>query len=236
MKLLTIGNPKMAKAYKLGYLTAVLHLAPATLSGHNVCPFATAGCIASCLNTAGRGGIMKAGETSNAIQRCRINRTKLFYDNRATFLELLRADIRKVISMAKRLNLKPSIRLNGTSDILWERVAPAIFAEFPTVRFYDYTKAPAGLRSNLPANYHLTYSRAEGNNGNVAQWLEQGSNVAVVFATKRGAPLPAEYMGRKVIDGDETDLRFLDPAAVIVGLRAKGKARKDASGFVVQNF
>ena len=59
-------------------------------------------------------------------------------------------------------------------------------------------------------------------------------NVAVVFRDK----IPKSYKGYEVIDGDDSDLRFLDKfksweTGGIVGLKAKGPAKKDKSGFVV---
>lgn len=235
MDLLTLGkrNPKTAKSEKLGYLTAILHLAPYKLSGRNVCPHATKGCAAACLNTAGRGGIYKKGETTNAIQICRIARTDLFFDDSTAFFLQLVKEIGAHVRRASRHGLIPAVRLNGTSDLPWERIklddGRTIFDTFPKVQFYDYTKVPG--RSNLPANYHLTFSQGESNGGNVEGAIAAGMNVAVVFA---GA-LPEFYRGLPVVSGDDSDLRFLDPAGVIVGLTAKGKAKKDTTGFVVQS-
>jgi hypothetical protein len=240
-KLLTRGNPKIAKGEARGFLTFVLHLAPADLSGFNVCPMATQGCKAACLNTAGRGGIPSArpvvvdGEAfANPIQAARVRRTRRYFADRAGFMADLVADVRRGIAEAERLGFTPVFRLNGTSDIRWERVpvegAPNIMALFPDVQFYDYTKI--ANRRDLPSNYHLTFSLAENNDAQAAQALANGISVAAVFATRKGATLPSVFMGRPVVDGDETDLRFLDPRGVIVGLRAKGKAKADKSGFV----
>jgi hypothetical protein len=123
------------------------------------------------------------------------------------------------------------VRLNGTSDILWERESkPPVMDLFPKVRFYDYTKAPLELRKDRPPRYHLTFSRgAYTSDTEIARILATGVNVAVVFAPS----VPKAWKGFRVIDGDKSDLRFLDPKGVIVGLEAKGKARKDRSGFVV---
>lgn len=243
MKLLTTMNPKLAKGEAFGYLSAVLHLAPARLSGFNVCPMATAGCIAACLNTAGRGGIFAKGQTTNAIQRARIARTRWYFEDRPAFLAQLRAEIAAHVRRAKRLGLKPAVRLNGTSDIPWERVAPELFSAFPEVQFYDYTKVAKRARSPeaLPANYRLTYSLSEdpASHGHARDVLAAGGNVAVVFRSKAvreqriasGAVMGAYVW--PVIDGDLTDLRFTDPPGSIVGLYAKGKARADRSGFVI---
>lgn len=234
--LFTLRNPKTAKGEAAGYLTAVLHLAPATTGGHgNVCPNATPGCMRSCLNTAGRGGIMKAGATSNAIQDARKRRTAFYKLDPKGFEEALAEDIRKLIRKAERKGLKLAVRVNGTSDL--PGLALALSARFPDVQFYDYTKIPLPwMRQRI--NYHLTFSRSEANAQDWADALSMGINVAVVFDTPRGKPLPETWAGRVVVDGDKHDLRFLDTTGgngwgVIVGLRAKGKARKDYSGFVV---
>lgn len=225
MKLFTTGNPKLMKGEKKGYLSFVLHLAPADVSGYNTCPKATAGCKKACLNTAGRGGIFKKGETTNVIQQARIRKTKDFFENREQFLQDLRKDITLAIKQAEKKGLTPAFRLNGTSDISWEKYG--IIEEFPNVQFYDYTKVRNRKVSHLK-NYHLTFSKADGNDSDVEKVVSQGMNVAAVF-TK----VPETYLGRKVINGDDTDLRFLDEKNVIVGLKAKGKAKKDTTGFVV---
>jgi hypothetical protein len=225
MKLLSTGNPKLMKGEKLGYLSFVLHLAPADLSGKEVCPKRTAGCTTACLNTAGRGGMFKKGETTNVIQQARIRKTKLFFENRAQFLADLEADIRLGIKQAEKKNMIPCFRLNGTSDLAWEKYG--IIEKFPEVQFYDYTKVRNRKVSHLK-NYHLTFSKADGNDMDVRLVASAGMNVAAVFKE-----IPSTYIGRPVINGDDTDLRFLDPKGVIVGLKAKGKAKKDTTGFVI---
>jgi hypothetical protein len=224
MKLLSTANPKIQKGTKLGYLSFILHLAPATLSGKETCPKRTAGCTAACLNTAGRGGMFKRGENTNMIQQARIRKTKMFFEDRQAFIAQLEKDIVLGIKQAKKLGLTPVFRLNGTSDLAWEKYG--IIEKFPTVQFYDYTKVLGRKVSHLP-NYHLTFSAADGNDSDVARAVALGMNVAAVFDR-----LPEEYMGREVIDADEHDLRFLDPKGVIAGLKAKGRAKKDTSGFV----
>jgi hypothetical protein len=231
-KLLSTANPKIQKGTKLGYLSFILHLAPADLSGHNTCPKATAGCKSACLNTAGRGGMFKRGESTNAIQKARIRKTKYFYEDRVSFFNDLTQDITKGIAMAKKLGLKPVFRLNGTSDLSWEKYEVPntglnIFQIFPEVQFYDYTKVLG--RKAAYDNYFLIFSQADGNEADVNKAIAQGMNVATVFDE-----VPAEYKGRPVINADETDLRFLDPKGVIAGLKAKGKAKKDYSGFVIR--
>lgn len=233
MKLLTapVANPKIAKGLAQNFATYILHLAPATLSGYNTCPKASAGCKAACLNTAGRGGMFKKGETTNVIQQARIRKTKMFFENRDEFMLTLVSDIQKAIKQAKRKGMVAAIRLNGTSDIAWEKYwVPGtelnIFQYFADVQFYDYTAVLGRRIKNIP-NYHLTFSAKEDNQKDIDRAINAGMNVSMVFDK-----LPTEYNGVRVIDADETDLRFLDPKGVICGLKAKGRAKKDASGFV----
>jgi len=226
-KLLSTANPKIQKGTKFGYLSFILHLAPSTLSGHNTCPKATKGCIAACLNTAGRGGMFKRGETTNVIQKARIRKTNYFYNDRAGFMFDLMQDINKAIRFAERKGLTPVFRLNGTSDLSWEKYTAAygmnIFELFPQVQFYDYTKV-LGRKVKHIENYHLTFSKADGNDGDVAEALLQGMSVVAVYdAIPAGVP-----------SADETDLRFLDPKGIMLGLKAKGRAKKDYSGFVIR--
>jgi hypothetical protein len=231
LKLLSTANPKIQKGTKLGYLSFILHLAPATLSGKETCPKRTAGCTAACLNTAGRGGMFRRGENTNMIQEARIRKTREFFENRDAFMKTLYHDVRKGIKQAERLGLTPVFRLNGTSDLAWEKYTVGttdmnLFELFPSVQFYDYTKV-LGRKVSQYANYHLTFSAADGNDADVQRAVSAGMNVAMVFDK-----LPAEYMGRVVNDADEHDLRFLDPLNTIAGLKAKGRAKKDTSGFV----
>jgi hypothetical protein len=229
MKLLSIGNPKILKGMKQGYMTYILHLAPADVSGYNTCPKATAGCKAACLNTAGRGGMFKKGETTNVIQKARIRKTKMFFENRDVFLAILEDDIRKAIKQSEKKGLIPVFRLNGTSDLSWEKYG--IIQKFPNVQFYDYTKV-LGRKVSYLSNYHLTFSAADGNDDDVRRAIKEKYNIATVFGIKKSQPMPETYEGAPVFNGDESDLRFLDPKGVVVGLYAKGKAKKDTSGFV----
>jgi hypothetical protein len=235
MKLLSIGNPKILKGMKQGYMTYILHLAPADVSGYNTCAKATVGCKTACLNTAGRGGMFKKGETTNVIQQARIRKTKLFFENRAEFMALLVKDIQLAIKQSAKKNLIPVFRLNGTSDLAWEKYDVIdnknIFEVFPNVQFYDYTKILGRKVRNIP-NYNLTFSAADGNDADVLSAIKQNYNVATVFGIKKSQPMPETYEGMPVFNGDESDLRFLDPKGVVVGLYAKGKAKKDTSGFV----
>lgn len=219
------GNPKTNKSMKKGYYTPVLHMLPANLSGFNVCPKASDGCKMACLNTAGRGGIIKKGESTNVIQEARRKRTLYYFQDRESFYNQLSREIKNAENRAKKRGLKLAIRLNGTSDLRHEN--SQIMQEFKHVQFYDYTAIPN--RKNLPTNYHLTFSRKENNNSDVLKAIKNGLNVAVVFEKY----LPKKYLGLPVFNGDETDLRFKDPTSHIVGLVAKGKAKKDHSGFTV---
>ena len=228
MKLLGIANTKTMKGEKLGYRTYIMHLAPSTLSGYQVCPMASPGCATACLNLSGM------GRFSN-VQKARIAKTKWFFEDRGAFMFQLLKEIRSAIRSSQKAGLTPVFRLNGTSDIRWETIS--VFADgfwhanimdaFPSVQFYDYTKIPN--RRDVPSNYHLTFSRSEMNEEMALQVLSAGvMNVAVVFDE-----LPNKWAGVKVVDGTETDLRFLDDRAVVVGLKANGKAKKDATGFTV---
>jgi len=239
MKLLSTGNPKILKGLAAGYNTYILHLAPANLSGYETCPKRTTGCTAACLNTAGRGGMFKKGETTNVIQKARIRKTQMFFEDRITFMNLLVKDIELGIKQSKRLGLTPVFRLNGTSDLAFEKYEvnrngqtyTNIFYAFPEVTFYDYTKI-LGRKIKMIPNYSLTFSAADGNDADVYRAIAEGYNVATVFGLKKTEPMPETYLGRTVFNGDDSDLRFLDPKNVIVGLYAKGKAKKDTSGFV----
>ncbi len=266
-KLLTPGNPKIAKGIKKGFMTFILHLAPAKLSGYEVCPMRSKGCTMACLNTAGRGGMLGghkgalthddvASGTRNTIQEARIRRTKLFFEARETFMMQLVADIAKAIKWCAKHDLEPVFRLNGTSDIRWETVPCAVkmngewhafanvFAAFPHVQFYDYTKI--ANRKNVPSNYDLTFSLADGNHGQALAALKAGMRVAAVFRSVErvrhymffGLQLTADAgksysVPFNVVDGDDSDLRFLEPKGVVVGLYAKGQAKRDTSGFVI---
>lgn len=228
--LLTIENPKTSKGESWGYLTGILYLAPYTESipfgGGNLCAMASEGCATNCLFTAGRGRFQK-------IRDARIKKTIYFFKERKKFLEDLDKSIRAIVRKAERENLKPAIRLNGTSDYPFHKLK--IMEKFPLVQFYDYTKIYSKMmaytRGELPVNYHLTFSRSETNSLQCLEVLKHGGNVAAVFSSKN---LPKEHLGFKVINADEHDLRFLDEKNVICGLKAKGKAKKDSSGFVIK--
>jgi hypothetical protein len=225
-KLLSVNaDTKTIKSNKAGFLTGILYLAPYDLSGVNLCPFAkVAECHVACLNTAGRGNF------SN-VKSARLRKAKLFNDNRGEFMAQLIEDIHKLKRQAKKKNLQAVVRLNGTSDIEWENIRVGefnIFGLFPDLQFYDYTKNPN--RKNLPDNYDLTfsYSGVESFIKFNRQALANNMRVATVFKI-----IPAEFMGREVINGDDHDARFIEDKNIIVGLKAKGKARQDKTGFVI---
>lgn len=241
MKLLGHSSAKTEKGEAIGYLTGILYLAPHTLSGAgNVCPWA-ASCKTGCLNSAGKGAF------SN-VQRARIAKTRLFFADRDAFLETLYLDCKSLIAKAKRLGLQPCIRLNGTSDLAFHRLTvpsqgKTLMECFLDVPFYDYTKSVKKAVDNAkgvhPQNYTVVFSRdSQANETECHQVLAAGGNVAVVFRDT----LPPTYWHRPVLNGDATDLRFLDRRAragrygYIVGLKAKGSAKRDTSGFVVDTL
>ena len=230
------SDAKTSKGEKLGFLTGILYLAPyKTISIYNTCAMAElAGCANACLYTAGRGAY------SN-VQNARINKTNWFYQDKQGFMLQLIDNIKNLIKKANKLQLIPLIRLNGTSDIKWENVGfeyqgksyNNIMELFPDIQFYDYTKIIN--RNNLPANYDLTFSYS--GKPEFIKYVNQAINnnmrIAVVFKDKHN--LPDEFMGLSVVNGDNTDIRHLDPQGVIVALYAKGKAKSDNTGFVVHN-
>lgn len=233
--LLTIGNDaKTVKGKKVGVLTGILYLAPANISTFQVCPKASDGCKAACLYSAGRGKF-------NNVQTARINKTLWFFQERETFMERLVKNIESLVRKAAKQDLIPAVRLNGTSDIVWEKFKVIrdgveyrnIMVAFPDIQFYDYTKIIGRKSAIALPNYHLTFSLAENNDSDALTAINQGYNVAVVLRVKRSDVKPSEWSGFPVIDGDETDVRFFDEkGGHIVALTAKGDALKDTSGFV----
>lgn len=219
MKLLA-SNTKLEKGTKLGWETLGLSLAPANLSGKQLCPHRSAGCEFSCLNTAGMG-------VFSNVQEARIAKSRFLIERRNEFI----AKLEKEIKLAKKRLEKVAIRLNVLSDLPWHNMVD--MEKYSDVQFYDYTpnlqRMIQFLKGELPSNYHLTFSRKENNQSKVELVSSMGGNVAVVFDK-----LPQTYLGKPVIDGDETDLRFLDPRGIIVGLKAKGNGKKDTSGFVIR--
>jgi len=241
--LLTANQPKLRKGEKQGYLSSGIHLAPAEMSGVNVCQFASAGCRAACLNFSGHGGIGLDSDGMNQIQRIRVARTQLLFTDRSRWMAIFEREMKAFIRKAARLGLKPVFRPNLTSDIQWEKIPVTrdgvtfanMFLAYPEVEFYDYTAYPVGRRSKALSieNYTLTFSLKEDNDRDALDALDAGLNVAVALRAKLHN-LPEWWSGFPVIDGDNDDLRFLDPkGGHIVGLSPKGsKAMKDTSGFV----
>jgi len=227
-KLLSVNsNPKIDKSNKVSkeYWSCIMHLRPVSTK---ICPYQDiAGCKTGCLNTAGLGGVYPS------IQKARQKKTDLFLDDQAEFMRVLVKDIHTFVRACNRKDKRPAIRLNGTSDIQWEYIEidgyANIFEMFPEIQFYDYTKIPTRKVEHIP-NYHLTWSYSESNESYAKLSEKVSDNIAVVFRTK---DLPSRFKGRKVIDGDKTDMRFLDEPNVIVGLKAKGQAKKDYTGFVI---
>ena len=233
-KLLGVGNnAKTIKGDGTEYLTAILYMTPykVMVDGNlfNSCAMAeVAKCFEPCLYTAGR------GQMSN-VQSARQRKAEWFYRDRLSFMEQLYQDVKKFEAYCVKRGITPVVRLNGTTDIRWELIkntdGMCIMDMFPNVQWYDYTKIANRKVSHIP-NYHLTWSYS-GANADYAAHLDkalaQGMSVAVVFRTKYDA---STWRGIKVTDGDKDDLRFLDPQSSIVALYAKGKAKKDTSGFV----
>lgn len=233
-------NPKVEKGEALGYATFILHLSPSDLSGYQVCPLATEGCRGACLNASGQGAIMAEGQTNN-VQVKRVLRTLWFFRDRPAFMHRLVREVELAIRRAKSKGLVPVFRLNGTSDIRWETVPverdgesfDSIFDAFPGITFYDYTKLP-NRRIDGVDNYSLTFSLADGNEQYARQAVENGQNLAVVFRSVDLIPetFTLGDVELPVIDGDASDLRFLDPKPCVVGLYAKGVGSQDTTGFV----
>ena len=218
-----------AKTIKNDLETFILYMAPSDLSGFNVCPFASKGCIKGCLNTAGMG-------IFSNVQLARINKTKFWGYDRSNFYIQLANELLKILDKTIKKDVKIAIRLNGTSDInhldLLKRYSGIDFLDpfYSSLLFYDYTPNPNYIKKYQNSNYKLTFSRKEDNEQKCIEILNNGGNVAVVFANE----LPKFWQGYPVINGDLTDLRYFDPENVVIGLTAKGKAKKDLSGFVVR--
>jgi hypothetical protein len=223
------GDAKTVKGNGSGYLTAIMYMTPYKTLGRNLCPMAeTAGCLDGCLNTAGRGAM-------NSVQKGRARKAEWFIKDQAGFMAQLVKDCISFMAYCDKRGIKPAIRLNGTTDVRWELIKHDglnLFEIFPEIMFYDYTKI-ANRPLDIP-NYKLTFSYSEASAAYEKQCfiaLKRGMNIAVVFRDKES--IPESFLGLPTIDGDKTDLRFLDPAQSIVALYAKGKARKDQSGFVI---
>jgi hypothetical protein len=243
-RIFSMDNPKAAKAQGYGYLNAIHYLAPYTMSGKNLCPHASPGCIAACLGwTSGQAGMVAAQGDMNSTRQSRIDKARRFMSDRAAYMRDVVKSIQLAQRKAERMDLALCVRLNGSSDIAFERMRVTIdeveyaslMHAFPGVQFVDYTKslerALANARGDGPRNYRLTFSRSEFNESDCVRVLCAGGNVAAVFETK-----PDAWNGFPVIDGDSHDLRHLDPRGAVVALSIKGRiARKDSSGFVIRD-
>lgn len=217
------SNLKLDKTQAYG-----LSLSPANLSGYNTCAHSTRGCRAACLNTAGKGMF-------NATQTRRIVKTRFLYENPHAFATLLLHEIEHLHSKHGK-DLR--VRLNVLSDLRWEEILPQVFEVAPRARFYDYTKDIERLFIGTPRNYTLAFSASERTDeDHVRAMVNLGFDVSVVFNTRPNTPLPRTYAGMHVTDADKTDAWMLmrprtDKRGRVGGLRAKGRALRDSSGFV----
>ena len=233
----SVDNPKTLKGESMGYMTLILHFSPSNLNSRRVdlCPYASQECRDLCLNKAGLSAILPS------IEKARIKKTDKFLENRELYLKNMIEEIHSYKKKAKKENLILVVRLNGTSDLNWSKIhyqKKNIFEWFHEIQFYDYTKSPyIAAYSQTVENYHVAFSWSGHNQETCLSMLENGLNVAVPFANvKKGKPLPSHFMGFPVIDGDKTDLRFLDKKPCIIGLRVKGNKQRKASenNFLVQ--
>lgn len=219
---------KIEKSDKAGVLTAVVYLSPFTEAGINLCAMATKGCAAACLGHSSGQMVYKQSKIA------RIKRSLRYHLYRDEFLADLRIELKDHKKRAIKAGKRVAVRLNGSTDILWERTG--IIQEFPDMQFYDYTKYRVDQRPNLPSNYHLTFSISDRPSSwtEARAWLDQGGTAAIVVRNEQQARFVVAmgFGGYPAVDGDETDIRFDDPAGHLVTLYAKGAAKKDTSGFV----
>jgi hypothetical protein len=250
-RIFSTDSPKAIKADAFGYINAIHYMAPADLSGFNLCPHASAGCKALCLGwTSGQASMVKrlSGRTAqgNSVRQSRIDKARRFMRDRKAYMADIVRSIELEQAKAFKLGKELCVRLNGSTDIAFEGIKcerngfehANLFDAFSDVQFVDYTKNPLRFRRQLPANYHLTFSRSETNEAAALDLLAQGFNVAAVFAAK---PDTGYWQGLPVIDGDKHDLRHLDPKAeagqtgYIIALSPKGRiAKRDKTGFVIR--
>jgi hypothetical protein len=255
-RIFSTDSAKAIKAKEYGYLNAIHYLAPSKLSGFNLCPKASAGCIALCLGwESGQAAMVKHESDINSVRQSRIDKANRFMRDRAAYLLDVVRSIDNENAKAKRNGLKLCVRMNGASDIAFEgirftiarnakgkaikcelnnRDGKNVFDHYPELAFVDYTKIGKRFDRALPANLSLTFSRSEANESEAIALMNRGVNVAIVFAGAK----PKRWNGFKVIDGDLHDLRQLDPRGkkgTVIALSPKGnKAKKDQSGFVVR--
>lgn len=234
-RIYSVDNAKASKAQALGYLNAIHYMAPHEIAGvGNLCPYASPGCKAACLGYySGHAGMVKNDTDINSVRASRIAKAYRFMTDRTYYMNDVVVASNRVILKARREGLIPVLRLNGSTDISWERIPvagnPSIMDMYSHVQFVDYTKNWRRFDRPLPSNYHLTFSLSEDNLFHAMNLLSRGFNVAAVFRER-----PTTWNGYPVIDGDLHDLRHLDPKGVVVGLTPKGrKAKADTSGFIL---
>ena len=224
------NNAKTIKGDGSEYMTAIKYMQPykTMYKGkvHNICAMADkAGCSEPCLRWAGRGQM-------NVVQRGRERKTMFYLSDRIGFMDTLINDLTIFSRRCIKKGIQPCCRPNGTSDIQYEKTG--IMEQFPEIQFYDYTKIVKRAYAKMPSNYHLTLSYSEADPDYAEQVYQAvrdtGVNMAVVF----DGEFPTTFRGLRVINGDTDDLRFLDPKGVVVGLKAKGRAKQDTSGFVIR--
>ena len=218
-----LSNPKTIKSYNHGVLTYIIYLAPYNLSGYNVCPNAEF-CHELCLNGSGhnKADIMKRGEKRSLINKARVAKTLGFFKNRESYLLAVIHEIKRYKKYADENGLRFAVRLNGTSDI-----SPLAYRHdsvydgknileiFPDIQFYDYTKVFNRVEvANKYSNYDITFSYDGHNWDKCEEYLNNDGRVAVVFEND----MPKKYRGYKVIDGNESDIRFDECGGVVCGL------------------
>lgn len=208
-------NSKTKKGNKLGFLTAILYLAPHLITGFNFCTMAKT-CILDCLFNSGRGKF-------NSVTRARIIKTLCFLLDRKTFINHIEKDIKRLENRANKLNFGFAVRINGTSDLNVVKYFGHIIKDNPQIYFYDYTKIKFYIDNNKFKNYDITFSYDGLNLVQSLNVLRNKNNVSIVFKNN----LPSYYKGYKVIDGDKNDLRFLDNKGLIIGLKYKNSFNKD---------
>ena len=229
-KLLGIDtNAKTIKGVKYNIETAILYLSPGTKSGCNLCPMSRiAMCEEPCLDEAGRGAM-------GTVQMSRLRKTLYMLQYPELFYAQLKREIEKHCIHAVKKDFIPAIRLNGTSDWRWENYIWDFMVDMHTTygaKFYDYAKlVNCSIHDADVYDLTFSYSGVKEYKFFVSKALEQRLRMAVVFRTREN--IPSEFMGMECVDGDDSDVRFIEPHGVVVALYAKGKAKKDTSGFVV---